>query len=180
MIVNEIKPNILVLEYKQEPQDQDYGSCLWARFSFNLDRYELNISSDCGSFGYKWAETPKSESFLHLMARCDQGYMLNKLYGNADIFDYNATKEEAYKILASNEEDKEALDNIFELLEIDTYGVPTTEREFCTKFLENNDDYFDDYDVWNLPIKVYPSNVKKIISVFYDCIRPKIKEILTR
>ena len=39
MTVKEINPNILTLEYRQEKTDKDYGSCLWARFMFNLDRY---------------------------------------------------------------------------------------------------------------------------------------------
>ena len=46
--VTEIQPNIVALEYRQEQSDKDYGSCLWARFYFNLDRYELTIVSDCG------------------------------------------------------------------------------------------------------------------------------------
>ena len=178
MTVNEIKPNILILEYRQEPQDKDYGSCLWARFSFNLDRYELNISSDCGTYGYKWSETPDSESFLHLMARCDEGYMLDKLYGSADIFDYDATKENVYEALDLSEEDKDALDNIFELFDI--HGIPETENEFCTKFIVYSDGYFDfdNASVWCLPVKVYPANAEKIVSVFENCIKPKIKEIL--
>ena len=81
MTVNIVKPNMLCLEYRQEKEDKDYGSCLWARFTFNLDRYELTITSDCGNYGYKWVETPKSESFLELMARCDEGYILDKIYG---------------------------------------------------------------------------------------------------
>lgn len=40
--VKEINPNIFCLEYRQDKEDADYGSCLWARFLFNLDKYELN------------------------------------------------------------------------------------------------------------------------------------------
>lgn len=54
MTVKEINPRILTLEYRQEKGDEGYGSCLWARFMFNLDRYELSITSDCGNYGYKW------------------------------------------------------------------------------------------------------------------------------
>lgn len=93
MTVKEIIPNILCIEYRQDREDKDYGTCLWARFMFNLDRYEMTITSDCGNYGYKWCETPDSESFLELMVRCEKEYILNKIYGNADIFDYNATKE---------------------------------------------------------------------------------------
>lgn len=66
MTVKEIVPNILCLEYRQDREDKDYGTCLWARFMFNLDRYEMTITSDCGNYGYKWCETPDSESSWNL------------------------------------------------------------------------------------------------------------------
>lgn len=70
--------HIICLEYRQEREDEDYGSCLWARFYFNLDKYELMIMSDCGSYGYGWVETPETESFLQLMSRCGKYYILKK------------------------------------------------------------------------------------------------------
>lgn len=173
MTVNEVKPNILCLEYRQEKDDKDYGSCLWARFTFNLDRYELAITSDCGNYGYKWVETPEAESFLELMARCDKWYILNKIYGNEDIFDYEATKEIIYEYIG--EKDKEKLDDIF--LEMDAYGGnPDSASEFMRVFDENNDGYF--CDVWELLQYRYPADALKIVSVFEDCIKPKIKEII--
>lgn len=175
MTVNEIKPNMLCLEYRQEKEDKDYGSCLWARFNFNLDRYELNITSDCGNYGYKWCETPNSESFLELMARCGEGYMLDKLYGHKDIFDYDATKERIYEIFGEDEEDKERLDEIFD--EIEVYGsYVDTAQEFMRVFEDNNHGYFS--DVWEYLQFVYPTNALKIVEVFGECIKPKIKEIL--
>lgn len=175
MTVKEIKPNTLCLEYRQEKGDKDYGSCLWARFMFNLDRYELTITSDCGNYGYKWCETPSSESFLHLMARCDWGYMLDKLYGSADIFDYEATKETFYKNYVYDELDKEKMDSIFE--DVEEYGTPESAEAFLSKFESADyDDYFDHSDIWELVEYGYPGNALKIVHVFEDCIRPKIRE----
>ena len=73
MKVETINPRILVLEYRQEKGDKDYGSCLWADFYFNLDKYDLTILSDVGNYGYAyWSVTP-SESFLELMTRIGEG-----------------------------------------------------------------------------------------------------------
>lgn len=177
MIVNEIKPNILCLEYRQEKTDKDYGSCLWARFMFNLDRYELSITSDCGNYGYKWVETPSSESFLELMARCNDGYMLDKLYGHEDIFDYEATKERIYDYFGEDEEDKEKLDEIFEEMEIYGGGADSS-SEFMRVFEDNNNNDF--CDVWELLQYVYPSNALKIVEVFNNCIQPYIKKLLNQ
>ena len=134
MTVKEIIPNILCLEYRQDREDKDYGTCLWARFMFNLDRYEMTITSDCGNYGYKWCETPDSESFLELMVRCEKEYILNKIYGNADIFDYKATKEHIYECCCYDDEDKAKLDRIFEDIELDY--EPNEAIDFMRKFDE--------------------------------------------
>ena len=72
-------PPLISLYFCQERGDPDYGSCLWAVFNFDLERYELSITSDCGNYAYGWVPTHKSESFMHLMARLDSGYLLDKL-----------------------------------------------------------------------------------------------------
>lgn len=174
MTVKEIKPNMLVLEYRQDKKDKDYGSCLWARFYFNLDRYELSIVSDCGNYGYKWVETPKGESFLELMVRCDKDYLLGKLYGSADIFNYEDTKAKFYKYFGKKKYNKEKLDEIFGEMEL--YGEPETSSEFLRIFEDNNDGDF--CDAWEYVKFDYPANVLKIVSVFDECIRPKIYNIV--
>ncbi len=178
MTVNAITPNMLILEARQEPKDKDYGSCLWARFSFNLDRYEMSITSDCGNYGYKWAETPDSESFLQLMARCDKWYIMNKIYGHEDIFDYDLTKK---SLLKSYEYDDEAIKKLKEIFEyIDSvYGEPETADSFVKVFKdEDQEDYFEDYDIWREIKYVFPANALKICEVFDEHIKPHIQKLL--
>lgn len=174
MKISEIKPNILCLEYRQEKGDPNYGSCLWARFMFNLDRYELTITSDCGNYGYKWFETPSTESFLELMARCNPEYILYKLYGDEDVFDYEATKRKIYDDWGDDEEEKEKLDETFQGVEL--YGYPDDASEFIRAFEDNNNDYDN---VWELTVYRYPADVLKITEIFNEYIRPKIKEIVS-
>lgn len=172
--VAEIKPNMFCLEYRQEKGDEDYGSCLWARFVFNLDRYELSITSDCGKYGYKWCETPEHESFLELMARIHDDYLLSKIYGGADVFDYEGTKEWAYAFYSDDGEDKEKLDEIFE--QVEWSGYPDSAREFLKTFDDESDGYF--VDTWELPVYKYPPNALKIVSVFEEHIQPYIEKYL--
>ena len=79
------KPEIITISYRQERGDSDYGSCLWARFNFDTKNYHLSIESDCGSYANGWVPTPKSESFMHLCARFDKEYLLDKI-DNRTIF----------------------------------------------------------------------------------------------
>lgn len=79
------QPNIITIEYRQEQGDPDYGSCLWANFNFDLERYDLTIMSDCGNYAYSWVATPNSESFMHLMSRVDQGYLLDKIAARCQV-----------------------------------------------------------------------------------------------
>lgn len=57
-------PPLISLYFCQERGDPDYGSCLWAVFNFDLERYELSITSDCGNYAYGWVPTHKSEYYV--------------------------------------------------------------------------------------------------------------------
>lgn len=178
MTVNEKEYKIICLEYRQERDDDFYGSCLYARFYFNLDKYELTIISDCGNYGYKWVETPDTESFLELMARCSGGYILDKIYGSPDIFDYDATIEHIREYI--EDDDTETLEE-FERIktDIECEYIPETGQDFVRMFDDEN--YNGTFcDTFELPVYVYPSDVKRICKIFEENIKPKIKEILNR
>ena len=178
MTVNEIPVNIRCLEYRQESGDKDCGSCLYARFYFNLDKYELGIISDVGNYAYRWCAD--DEGFLNLMARIGEDYLLRKLCGEPQAFDYDATKEDLYDTYKDDEEAIEVLDKIFDEL---YYDEPQTADEFIRRFDDENysednpnEAYFS--DTWEFPVLVYTAWQKKIVQVFADYIQPKIKEII--
>lgn len=173
MTVKEIPVNIRCLEYRQDIVDSDYGSCLYARFYFNLDKYELTIISDVGNYAYQWNATPENESFLELMARISSDYLLGKLCGSPKEFDYEATKEHFYDY-ADDDEDKQRLDEIFE--EIESKYIPNNGETFIEMFENENDGWWS--DAWEYPVYDYTAWQKKIVQIFKDYIKPKIKEIL--
>ena len=110
------------------------------------------------------------------MARCDSGYILDKIYGNADKFNYEATKERFYQDIEEDEtEIKERLDEIFGDMEM--WGNTEDGQVFLAEFeKENNIDFCD---VWEYLVYDYPANALKIVSVFEECIRPKIREMVS-
>lgn len=73
---------------------------------------------------------------------------------------------------ADDDNEKKELDRIFE--EIEWCGYPHTDDEFMRVFEEESS-----YDnVWEYIQYSYPTNVLKIVSVFDECIRQKIEEII--
>ena len=75
-----------------------------------------------------------------------------------------------------SDEDKAKLDRIFEDIELDY--EPNEAIDFMRKFDEENDDYFT--DIWEFTQYRYPADAIKIVTVFDECIRPKIKEIMKK
>lgn len=177
MKVETINPRMLVLEYRQEKDDEEYGSCLWARFYFNLDNGELLIMSDCGNYGYRWG-SQGNESFLKLMARVGSGYLKEKLCGRPKVFDYKATKEHFYEY-ADVPEDRAKLDEIFE--EIESEYEPESGETFLRMFDElnvNDHNHAIFCDTWEYLVYVYTPQQNRICEIFRDYLQPKIKEIL--
>lgn len=162
---------IICIEYRQSREDIDYGSCLWARFYFNLDKYELMILSDCGNYGYSWGETD-SEDFFHLLLRSSGNYILSKI-ARRDVFDFKATKESLYinAFMDADDEKREKLDEIFEAFEYE----PETGSDFVRMFDEENDGTF--INTFEMPVYKYPVWAERISRIFEDYIKPKIREI---
>ena len=167
--VKEIPVNIKCIEYRQDDNDTDYGSCLYARFYFNLDKYELSIISDCGNYAYRW-EASDHESFFELMARISEDYLLEKLCGNPKEFNYEATKAHFYDY-ADDEDDKKRLDEIFE--EIESRYIPDNGETFIEMFEQENDGWW--CDAWEFPVYEYSADKKRIVKVFKEHIQPYIK-----
>ena len=187
MKIEALKPNIVRIAIHQEKDDPHYGSCLWGYYDFDIDRYMLNIQSDCGEAAYRWCETPDSESFLHLMARIDDDYLMNKLF-KAEEVDVSATVAEVREHLGvgddwqddsltdeEREEREEALEELEGLLEdvSGSYGA-------VQKALEdwNYDHDFDIDCIYEDVATDYTACQKRIVEIFRDYVQPKIREII--
>lgn len=166
-----VKPNILVLEYK----DCKNYECPEAIFTFNLDRYELNICTCRGHCGYKWHETPNRESFLHLMSRVDKYYLLDKLFGEPNVFDYTETKDNML-----NDYNVPILRRVFEKLE-EVYGECfRSDEDFVGKFDEVSGAFtqYNSSDCYGHLKYRYSEHALMIVDIFMTDIRNKLKELL--
>lgn len=178
-IVHE-EPEIVTISYHQTRDDADYGSCLWARFNFDVKHYHLSIESDCGSYGNGWCPTPDHETFLHLCSRFDEGYLLDKI-DNRSVVDGEAT----YKALMEYLEDYDSF--AFEELS----EIKREELENACHHNRTADDamqnILDDLEETAFPSSIsmydiacciemtYPRGAKKIAQIFKDYIQPELR-----
>ena len=176
------KPKIITLLYRQEKDDKDYGSCLWARFYLDTENYTMAIESDCGNYSYGWVPTPNSESFLQLLARMGVDYLLNKI-SSQTVVDGEAT----WKAVEEYMQEASAYEGV--VLDADEWE---SIKDACHAS-NNNQEILDELEdatpfalwreldhewLWGLIEKDYSAQAKKIGSIFDTCIRPKIKELL--
>lgn len=174
-------PRTIVLEFRQERGDPDYGSCLWATFNLDLDAYGMTILSDCGNYGHKWVPTRQSESFLHLLARMDEGYLLDKISSRCAIDDaatFAALKELIASYLGDEpDQDGETVD----MDELRDACARDTDQEVhdAVKGLFEDTPMADadDYDIWTCIEKDFPLNAKKIASVFREHVAPMCAQL---
>lgn len=171
---------IITLEFRQEKGDDDYGSCMWARFLFDLDNYDLHINSDCGNYAYGWCPTPDKESFLKLMSRINESYLLEKI-SSRSVVDSDSTWENIKEYI-NDVLDGEAPD--FELDDVKNCCHHRTVDEvynaLCDelKYTNADNENAEDYAIFECIDTTFPNGAMKIVSVFKNSIQPKIKELL--
>lgn len=174
-----ITPRTVTLEFRQEPGDPDYGSCLWAVFNLDLEAYGMTVLSDCGSYGYGWVPTPKSESFLHLLARLDASYLLDKI-SSRSVIDEDATFRALGRLMEDQGvdpdepgPDEEPVIDMGRLREACLRDTDQEVHDAVTGlFKDTHMEDVDDYDVWCCIEKDFPLNAKKIAHVFHDHVAP--------
>ena len=176
------KPKIITLLYRQENTDEDYGSCLWARFYLDLENFTMAIESDCGNYSYGWPPTPKTEPFLHLLNRMGKDYLLNKI-ASLSVVDGDATWENVEEYI----QEAAAYEGVF-LTRTEWYDL----RAACyigddvRDVMEAIEDalpseLFEELDysyVWGLVEQDFSTQAKRIVSIFDSYIRPKIKDLM--
>lgn len=182
MKIETITPRIVRIAYHQEKGDPHYGSCLWAYFDFDLDRYMLNIQSDCGNAAYRWYETPDSESFLHLMARINEDYLINKLFDPEEI-DVKATMERIREAMnlddIEDEDEREDAETYLEEIKENLESC-CTERDALEAIDEWNEEHdLDLDDTFEMTVTDFDAGQKRICRIFADYVQPEIEKAVT-
>lgn len=165
--VTQRNPNVLSLLYQQEKSDEDYGSCTWAIFNFDLDRYELSITSSLGCYAYRWFQT--TESFMHLMARIYSSYLLDKI-STRNTVNQAETLNSVIDLLKQYDIEIDSCDELAWCCDHDTAQEvhDALEKSFKGTSMED----CDDYDLWGCICIDHPAQAKKIAEIFEKHIQP--------
>lgn len=147
-------------------------------YTLDLDKYSLSIDGETTA-GYKWVETPKTESFIKLMLRCDSGYLMNKLFNR--VFDLEKSVEAMKEFLKENEWFYRYKDKKECLKEIDDICVDY-DRELVNEVIKLLEEYNVDvdgdmeYDLWNCIERTYKYWDRKAVDLFCEFIKPELKK----
>lgn len=176
MKIQELHPSVIILEYTQDTQDNNYGSCLWATFRFDIDNGEIIITSDCGNYAYRWPE--KGKEFLSLICSFDEDYLLRKL-SNRNVIDEESTLSQAKDYIEEYCEDNEVEIAKFNLNELTDICSSTSSYDNLYQDIE---EYLDNYniitsidDIDNIICFDYPPCAKRIVGIFVNSIQPALK-----
>lgn len=182
MKIEEIKPHIRQFMFRQERGDPDFGSCMWASFILDTLNYTLHISSDCGEYAYGWTPTPKSESFVHLMSRVHEEYLLEKI-ADRDQFDYESSKRETITNLEYYyDDDPGRVNSIIDKIGIrELYDDMSDDHNAYYQAMDDilSDDGVDDTFEIIASVFEYSAGAKKIAQIFHDVLQPLLKAELT-
>ena len=180
-----VNPRLIILEFRQERQDCDFGSCTWARFYFDTTNYTLLIASDCGNYGYRWPPTPEVESFMELMSSIDaQSYLLDKISKRNEINSEGTWTACKALIEGLYKHDITAMSNELDMDDIkdacyssNDVHVVLAELQDCLRYTHAEsivpDGCLDECIVWD-----FPRYAKKITEIFGLYIQPAIKQML--
>jgi len=176
MKIAKIEPNILTYRLSMEREDEDYYKCMWAEFILDLDAYRLTINGDAGNYSYCWGAS-QHETFINLMCRVNEGYLLNKM-SDRSRFLITESKQETIKTIEHNgwdcfgiksEEEWENIRN--EILDIDDLSSEEM-------FFREVDSIVPEIDFECIEIeKDYPPGAKTSIEFFIKYIQPILKEL---
>lgn len=173
MHVERIIPKTVTYSLVTDKEDEEYSSCMWARYIFDCDNGRLNINSDAGDFSYGWGYN-KHEDFMHLMSRVNGSYLLNKI-SSKSVFNIGKSKVKTIENIETYESDYLGIENKLDsickaILDIDSLSSEETFFDEVNRIVPGID--FESIEI----VKEYPYGADVVVDLFEKYIQPKIKE----
>ena len=174
MEITKIEPRTYTYRLVPNKDDEEYTSCMWARFVFDCDNGRLNINSDAGDYSYGWGFN-EHEDFMHLMSRVDKYYLLNKL-SSRSVFLLEESKKATIETITDNGFENYGIESEEDWEE---YKQDILDIDICSEetFFRTVDDIMPDIDWESIIIeKDYPHGAKVVADLFEKYLQPRIRE----
>jgi hypothetical protein len=174
MKVEKIEPKVSTYRLVLDKGDEEFTSCIWARFILDFDNWRLTINSDAGDYTYGWGSN-KNDDFLDLMCRVNADYLLNKMSDRSRVF-IDKSKKATIKTITDNDyecfgiKDQNHLNEIIdEINDIDACASEETFIREVDSIVPNID--FECIEV----VKDYPYGAYTAIGLFVKYIQPVLR-----
>lgn len=173
MHVEKITPRTVTYLLVPDKEDEEYSSCMWARYVFDCDNGRLNINSDAGDFSYGWGYN-EHEDFMHLMSRVNGSYLLNKI-SSQSVFNIGKSKVKTIENIESYEAGYLGIENKLDficeaIVDIDSLSCEEMFFDEVNRIVPGIE--FESIEI----VKEYPYDAKVVVALFEKYIQPKIKE----
>ncbi len=167
------KLNSRIIRYRLV--DEESSGVLY--YTLDLDKYSLSIGGETSAY-YKWTETPKTESFIKLMIRCSNYYLLDKLFFK--VFDLENSIDAMKNFIKEHEWFNRYKDKKACLEEIDSIEA-YCESEFVNRVIDLLEKYDveldgdDEYNLWSYGVKKdFKYWAKRAVDLFCKFIKPEL------
>ena len=177
MQITKIEPKTLTYRLSLDKEDPDYYKCVWAEFLLDLDAYRLTIYGDFnGEYSYCWGAN-EHETFLSLMSRIGEDYLLNKISSRSE-FVLSESKAETIRYMESfgyeyfnikSEADWQSVRD--EILNMNEFTSEEAFFEGVNSAVPEID--FEDICI----VKDYPRSAELVAHLFINYLQPELKEL---
>lgn len=167
------KPNATEYDFTFEKDDELYSYCNWARITLDHENYCLTAVTDCGDYAHEWCATPDTESFIKLMSRINDEYLLGKI-SSESVVNVEQTKIDNIEMLKEyfEGEDSELEDMVEQINNIEK----CCEESLFIQIDEIVDGHLESCDIDI--VKDYPLKAKTFCRIFKEFLQPVLREEL--
>lgn len=168
-----VKPNTTTynMRFNKEEDPDMYWRCMWARITLDHDNFTLSAVSDCGNYSYSWQVT-ESESFIDLMKRINDDYLLDKI-SDRTVFKLEESKKETIaniKLCFDSDFSSKKMDEIIKEVE----EIQESSEESFYRAVDEISDINDAYELVS-SVKDYPEGAKVFCRIFKEYLQPLIR-----
>lgn len=169
MSINIQDKTVKIINFSQNQNDPNYGTCLWATFTIDPESLSLSIRSDAGDMQYAWQNIGDNSpaGFLRFLSRLDKDYFLCKM-SNQTRFNFDETVKHLSAYLEDNR--PELANEVRKMREC------PNQHTFIRDYLAFDGSHTDDLECI---VMDYPIGHQALADIFECYVQPELIECIS-